>query len=70
MMFADLVDEDDFRERLQQLGADLPHDSSPEESVALAIAQQIPGLNHLADELLQDSGLLQPEVKQALQQLS
>ena len=38
MMFADLVDVDDFRERLLALGIDLPPDTSPERCAQLVRA--------------------------------
>lgn len=70
MMFADLVDEVDFRERLQALGADLPADADPLTCVRLVKAQHadrpLSGLNELISELSANPGLLQPEVKQAL----
>lgn len=69
MMFADLIDEVDFRERLQECGAILPLDASPETCVRLAKEQQLVGLVALATELLAEPGLLQPEVKEALAML-
>lgn len=68
MMFADLVDEDDFRERLQDLGAQLPKDASPELCMTMAQAQKLDGLQQLVEHLLADPGLLQPEVRLALEQ--
>jgi hypothetical protein len=71
MMFADLVDDVDFRERLQALGADLPADADPQTCVRLVKAQHanqpLAGLDELIGNLLANQGLLQPEVKQALQ---
>lgn len=71
MMFADLVDDVDFRERLLALGADLPADADPLTCVRLVKAQHanrpLPGLDELIRDLLANQGLLQPEVKQALQ---
>lgn len=67
MMFADLVDEVDFRERLQQLGADLPADADPATCIRLVQAQGVVGVEALVDALLSEPGLLQPEVKQALE---
>lgn len=69
MMFADLVDEDDLRERLQGLGTQLPLDASPEQSIVMAKEQNIEGLAVLAEKLLADPGLLQPEVRRALEQI-
>ena len=69
MMFADLVDEDDLRERLQGLGAQLPLDASPKQSIVMAKEQNIEGLAALAEMLLADPGLLQPEVRSALEQI-
>lgn len=69
MMFADLIDEVDFRERLQQLGANLPNDASPAICVALAKEQQVAGLATLARALMAEPGLLQPEVRAAINQL-
>ncbi|WP_417583874.1 hypothetical protein [Nitrincola sp.] len=71
MMFADLVDEVDFRERLQALGAVLPAEADPQTCIRLVKAQHadrpLPGLDELIGELLANQGLLQPEVKLALQ---
>lgn len=70
MMFADLVDEVDFRERLQELGAQLPMDASPEMCFSMAKDQRVDGLQKLVEQLLADPGLLQPEVRSALEQVN
>ncbi|TVQ69097.1 MAG: hypothetical protein EA373_09355 [Oceanospirillales bacterium] len=70
MMFADLVDEVDFRERLQELGAQLPKDTSPELCLSMAKEQGVDGLQQLVEQLLADPGLLQPEVRLALEQFT
>lgn len=69
MMFADLVDEDDFRERLQDLGGQIPDDASPKRCLALAHEQNVNGLQQLVEQLLVEPGLLQPEVRLALEQV-
>ncbi|MBW6185841.1 hypothetical protein KZ870_31225, partial [Pseudomonas aeruginosa] len=37
MMHADLIDQDDFRERLQALGFSVPPDSTPEQACEYAV---------------------------------
>ncbi|OMH39280.1 hypothetical protein [Motiliproteus sp. MSK22-1] len=73
MMIADLVDQDDFRERLISIGVPLCADLSPGESVRAALAwrerqdesvrQQ---LDQLFQTLLENADLLLPEVKSAI----
>lgn len=69
MMFADLVDEEDFRERLQHLGGQIPDDASPERCLALAHQQNLNGLQQLVEQLLVEPGLLHPEVRKVLEQV-
>lgn len=68
MMFADLVDVDDFRQRLRELGIELPPDASPEcwASVVRA-AQPVAGLPELIDALCAAGVTLQPEVRRAVE---
>ncbi len=73
MMIADLVDQDDFRERLTELGVALAADLSPEQCVAEALQwhglqpQPETRLAELFNALLKHADLLLPEVKQAVE---
>jgi hypothetical protein len=68
MMFADLVDVDDFRERLLELGVALPPDTSPEQCASLVrAAQPVDGLPELIRSLCADGVTLQPEVRRAVE---
>jgi hypothetical protein len=68
MMFADLVDVDDFRQRLLELGIDLPSDASPERWAELIrAAQPVDGLPELIGALRADGIALQPEVRRAIE---
>lgn len=68
MMFADLVDVDDFRERLLELGIDVPPGASPEHCASLArAALPVDGLPELIAALRADGVTLQPEVRRAIE---
>ncbi|NIC05293.1 hypothetical protein [Billgrantia bachuensis] len=71
MMYADLIDAEDFRDRLVALGIDLPADADPDESARLAAQQHacraVPGLSALVAELETQLGVMQPEVREALE---
>lgn len=67
MMFADLVDVDDFRQRLGELGIDLPAGGSPDSWAArVRAAQPVDGLPELIAMLCADAVTLQPEVRQVI----
>ena len=74
MMLADLIDQDDFRDRLTALGIALSEEQSPDECAALAAAwfkeadaagQQ--ALLALVAELTAEKGVVLPEVSEAIQ---
>jgi len=70
MMFADLVDVDDFRLRLGELGIDLPPDGSPDSWARLVrAAQPIDGLPELIEMLCAEGVSLQPEVREAVEMI-
>ncbi len=70
MMYADLIDAEDFRERLVALGIDIPAGAEPDESARLAAQHHarsaVPGLPALVAELETQVGVMLPEVRQAL----
>ncbi|WP_111414927.1 hypothetical protein [Billgrantia lactosivorans] len=70
MMFADLIDAQDFRERLVALGVDLPVDADADTCARLAAQRQaeagVPGLAALVAELEAQAGVMLPEVREAL----
>lgn len=71
MMLADLFDEDDFRDSLIKMGVGVSSNMSVEECVAFinenADAEVRLALKVWAQERLMEAGLLQPEVKEALE---
>lgn len=68
MMLADLVDVDDFRLRLRELGVDLPPSASPEQCAqTVRAAQPVDGLPELIGALCADGVMLQPEVRRAVE---
>lgn len=68
MMFADLVDVDDFRQRLGELGVDLPPGGSPDSWAGLVrAAQPVDGLPELIAMLCAEGVTLQPEVRKAVE---
>ena len=77
MMIADLVDQEDFRERLQQLGVPVTRDLDPEACVATAMSwresQDQAGqqqLDTLFQELLKHADLVLPEIKLAIEKVA
>ena len=71
MMIADLVDGDDFRQHLVNLGVDIPTDASPDTCVQrVRAAMPVAGLDELVTALRSDSVTLLPEVRQALDALA
>ena len=66
MMFADLVDEVDLKERIEALGVVLQDGASPAECIQIAQRQEVEGFDALVEQLLSEPGLLQPEVREAL----
>ncbi len=66
MMFADLVDEVDLKERIEALGVVLQDGASPAECIQIAQLQKVEGFDALVEQLLSEPGLLQPEVREAL----
>jgi hypothetical protein len=68
MMFADLVDVEDFRQRLLELGIDVPPDTSPERCAWLVrAAQPVDGLPELIGALCADGVTLHPEVRRVVE---
>ncbi|MFQ3788752.1 hypothetical protein [Halomonas sp. A29] len=70
MMYADLIDAEDFRQRLVALGIDLPVDADPDTCARLAAQRQaeaeVPGLAALVTELEAQASVMLPEVREAL----
>lgn len=70
MMHADLIDQEDFRERLVALGLSIPSGSSPEHACELAVsglsAERAVALRRLVEELLGGSATLLPNVREAI----
>ncbi|WP_445156571.1 hypothetical protein [Halomonas sp. E14] len=71
MMIADLIDTQDFRERLLALGIELPADADPDTCARLTAQRQaearVPGLAALVAELEAQAGVMLPEVREALE---
>lgn len=68
MMFADLVDVEDFRQRLLELGIGVPPDTPPERCARLVrAAQPVDGLPELIGALCAHGVTLQPEVRRAVE---
>jgi hypothetical protein len=70
MMHADLIDQDDFRERLVSLGFDIPSGVSAEQACERAVSglsqERKLALRKLVEELLGGSATLLPAVRQAI----
>jgi len=70
MMYADLIDEDDFRTHLRALGISVPDEADPDTACTHALhslgPQQLEQLRRMADELLTGQAILLPAVHQAI----
>ena len=70
MMHADLIDQEDFRERLVALGLSIPAGATPEQSCELAVSGLSPeraaALRRLVEELLGGSATLLPNVREVI----
>jgi hypothetical protein len=70
MMHADLIDQEDFRERLVALGLSIPAGASAEQACELAVSGLSPeravALRRLVEELLGGSATLLPNVREAI----
>lgn len=71
MMVTELIDQDDFRERLKALGVCLPSDACPDVAARLALSKHaasgVEGLQELVRELMDKRDILLPSVRQALE---
>ncbi|SDT30972.1 hypothetical protein [Pseudomonas oryzae] len=70
MMHADLIDQEDFRERLVALGLSIPPGSSAQQACELAVSGldsvRAKALRRLIEELLAGSATLLPAVREAI----
>ncbi|HBP5443192.1 hypothetical protein IPC665_19820 [Pseudomonas aeruginosa] len=70
MMHADLIDQDDFRERLQALGFSVPPDSTPEQACEYAVRglslERAQALRRLVEDMLGGHATLLPAVREAI----
>jgi len=70
MMYADLIDEDDFSARLRALKITIPREADPDTACTHALRdldpQRMEQLRRMADELLTGQAILLPSVHQAI----
>lgn len=70
MMHADLIDQDDFRDRLVSLGFEIPKDATAEQACERAVIglsqERAQVLRKLIEELLGGSATLLPAVREAI----
>lgn len=70
MMHADLIDQEDFRERLVALGLSIPPGTSAQQACTLAVSGldsvRAKALRRLVEELLAGSATLLPAVREAI----
>ncbi|MFC6475995.1 hypothetical protein ACFQDN_04410 [Pseudomonas asuensis] len=70
MMYADLIDQDDFRDRLVALGIAMPLGTTPEQACQQALCglspERVTALRHLVEELLSGRVTLLPSVREAI----
>ncbi|WP_158772695.1 hypothetical protein [Cobetia sp. L2A1] len=71
MMIVDLIDQEDFRERLTRLGVRVPDNACPDTCARMALTKHadagVPGLQELVRELVLQSDVLLPSVRLALE---
>lgn len=70
MMHADLIDQDDFRDRLMSLGFEIPRDATADQACERAVTglsqERAQVLRKLVEELLGGSATLLPSVREAI----
>ncbi len=70
MMHADLIDQEDFRDRLVSLGFEIPTGVTAEQACERAVcglsAERAQALRRLVEELLGGSATLLPAVREAI----
>ncbi|MEN0105453.1 MAG: hypothetical protein AAGC84_03410 [Pseudomonas sp.] len=70
MMHADLIDQDDLRERLQMLGVAIPPGATPEQACEHAVlgldAPRALALRKLVEQLLGSGAVMLPAVREAI----
>jgi hypothetical protein len=70
MMHADLIDQDDFRDRLVALGFEIPSGATAEQACERAVVglsqERAQALRRLVEELLGGSATLLPSVREAI----
>jgi hypothetical protein len=70
MMHADLIDQDDFRDRLVALGFEIPSGATAEQACERAVVglsqERAQALRRLVEELLGGSATLLPAVREAI----
>jgi hypothetical protein len=70
MMYADLIDQEDFRHRLQALGIRVPAEASAEEACEHALrgldSERARALRQMIEELLGGSASVLPVVREAI----
>ncbi|AHL74230.1 hypothetical protein CH92_03665 [Stutzerimonas stutzeri] len=70
MMYADLIDQDDFRDRLVALGFEIPSGATAEQACERAVIglskERAQALRRLVEDLLGGSATLLPAVREAI----
>lgn len=71
MMIVDLIDGDDFRDRLVALGIRIPEGACPETCARMALLKHtevgVPGLRELVHELMEQTDVMLPSVREAIE---
>ncbi|ATJ81784.1 hypothetical protein ACFPTY_02285 [Halomonas beimenensis] len=71
MMIVDLIDGDDFRDRLVALGIRIPEGACPETCARMALRKHaevgVPGLQELVHELMEQTDVMLPSVRAAIE---
>ncbi|UYG08533.1 hypothetical protein [Halomonas sp. M4R1S46] len=71
MMIVDLIDGDDFRDRLVALGIRIPEGACPETCARMALLKHmevgVPGLQDLVRELMVHTDVMLPSVRAAIE---
>lgn len=71
MMIVDLIDGDDFRDRLVALGIRIPEGACPETCARTALRKHaeegVPGLQELVHELMEHTDVMLPSVRDAIE---